>query len=470
MNLTILGSTGSVGTSTLNVVARHPERFKVWALTAARQVDLMFEQCQQFRPERVVMVQSAAAAELRQRLSQAGLSAIEVMDGWAALDEVAGAPEVDAVMAAIVGAAGLRPTLAAARAGSTLSAARELGVNQTTVARRIAALESALGQARASQAEAQAARLVGGQEVLVDATEGVEVHAGRDLGDLLKQVLQEGAGEEVVGLGQDAGELRVVLLHLAHRRVDLAADVGRLGQRQQVVEAGFGREVEHGPDSAHRRLEVPEFHEIAHRLGHLGNGVSGFTIHPKIGAKTFAEFMDYARKNPGKLNFGSSLGTPPQLLSFLFKHKTGLELTYIPYKGSAQSITDMIGGETHMTIDGLITLMPLIREGKLRPLGMARAERWPDLPDVPTMGELGLSDFTVDAWTAVLAPAGTPREIVVKLNTVINEGLGSPETKTALARLNFIAKTTSPEEFSRFLADEVPKWAALVKLAGAKAE
>ena len=109
MNLTILGSTGSVGTSTLNVVARHPERFKVWALTAARQVDLMFEQCQQFRPERVVMVQSAAAAELRQRLSQAGLSAIEVMDGWAALDEVAGAPEVDAVMAAIVGAAGLSP-------------------------------------------------------------------------------------------------------------------------------------------------------------------------------------------------------------------------------------------------------------------------------------------------------------------------------------------------------------------------
>ena len=87
MNLTILGSTGSVGTSTLNVVARHPERFKVWALTAARQVDLMFEQCQQFRPERVVMVQSAAAAELRQRLSQAGLSAIGVMDGWAALDE-----------------------------------------------------------------------------------------------------------------------------------------------------------------------------------------------------------------------------------------------------------------------------------------------------------------------------------------------------------------------------------------------
>jgi tripartite-type tricarboxylate transporter receptor subunit TctC len=195
-----------------------------------------------------------------------------------------------------------------------------------------------------------------------------------------------------------------------------------------------------------------------------------FVVPQHVQAKTLAEFIALAKANPGKMNFGSSLGTPPQLLSFLFKHKTGLELTYIPYKGSAQSITDMIGGETHMTIDGLITLMPLIRDGKLRPLAMARAERWPDLPDVPTMGELGLSDFTVDAWTAVLAPAGTPKDIVTRLNTVINEGLKSPETNTALGRLNAIAKIGTPEEFATFLAGEVPKWAALVKLAGAKAE
>lgn len=195
-----------------------------------------------------------------------------------------------------------------------------------------------------------------------------------------------------------------------------------------------------------------------------------FVVPQHVQAKTLPEFIAFAKANPGKLNFGSSLGTPPQLLSFLFKHKAGLELSYIPYKGSAQSITDMIGGETHMTIDGLITLMPLIRDGKLRPLAMARAERWPELPDVPTMGEYGLTDFTVDAWTAVVAPAGTPKEIVAKLNSVINEGLKSPETKTALARLNAIAKIGTPEDFSAFLAGEVPKWAALVKLAGAKAE
>ncbi|MEY2660718.1 MAG: hypothetical protein RLZZ123_1890, partial [Pseudomonadota bacterium] len=106
MNLTILGSTGSIGTSTLDVVARHPDRFRVWALTAARQVDLMLAQCRQFRPRHVVMTQPQAAQALRVLLAEAGLNDIEVHTGLAARDEVASAPEVDAVMAAIVGAVG----------------------------------------------------------------------------------------------------------------------------------------------------------------------------------------------------------------------------------------------------------------------------------------------------------------------------------------------------------------------------
>jgi 1-deoxy-D-xylulose-5-phosphate reductoisomerase len=125
MKLTILGSTGSIGTSTLDVVARHPERFQVWALTASRQVDLMLAQCVQFQPQRVVMVQPDAARELRAKLAQAGLTTIEVSEGLAALDEVACAPEVDAVMAAIVGAVGLSPCLSAARAGKRLMLANK---------------------------------------------------------------------------------------------------------------------------------------------------------------------------------------------------------------------------------------------------------------------------------------------------------------------------------------------------------
>jgi 1-deoxy-D-xylulose-5-phosphate reductoisomerase len=124
MNLTLLGSTGSIGTSTLDVVRLHPDRFQIFALTAMRQVDLMVQQCQQFKPRKVVMVQADAAAQLRLRLADLGLK-IEVLDGWAALDEVASAPEVDAVMAAIVGAAGLSPCLAAARAGKRLMLANK---------------------------------------------------------------------------------------------------------------------------------------------------------------------------------------------------------------------------------------------------------------------------------------------------------------------------------------------------------
>ena len=125
MNLTILGSTGSIGTSTLDVVARHPDRFRVWALTAARQVDLMLAQCRQFRPRHVVMTQPQAAQALRALLAEAGLNDIEVHTGLAALDEVASAPEVDAVMAAIVGAVGLSPCLAAAQSGKRLMLANK---------------------------------------------------------------------------------------------------------------------------------------------------------------------------------------------------------------------------------------------------------------------------------------------------------------------------------------------------------
>ena len=124
MNLTLLGSTGSIGTSTLDVVRMHPDRFQIFALTALRQVDLMVQQCVQFKPQVVVMVQADAAAQLRSRLAALGLK-IEVLHGWAALDEVASAPEVDAVMAAIVGAAGLSPCLAAARTGKRLMLANK---------------------------------------------------------------------------------------------------------------------------------------------------------------------------------------------------------------------------------------------------------------------------------------------------------------------------------------------------------
>jgi tripartite-type tricarboxylate transporter receptor subunit TctC len=187
-----------------------------------------------------------------------------------------------------------------------------------------------------------------------------------------------------------------------------------------------------------------------------------------VPAHTIAEFVAYAKANPGKLNFGAGLGTPPHLLSTLFKTEAGIDVVYVPYTGSAQSVTDLLGGRTQFTIDGLVTLLPLIKAGKVRALAVARAERWPELPDVPTLVESGYPDFVIDAWTGVVAPAGTPPAIVEKLNGAINAGLKTPAAQTRLAKFSAIPNLGTPQDFERFLAGQVAKWGAIVRLAGAK--
>jgi tripartite-type tricarboxylate transporter receptor subunit TctC len=144
--------------------------------------------------------------------------------------------------------------------------------------------------------------------------------------------------------------------------------------------------------------------------------------------------------------------------------------TYVPYRGAAQSVTDMLGGRTHFTIDGTVILMPQIKAGKFRAIAMARPQRWPELPNVPTLVEQGYPDFVIDAWTGVVAPAGTPAPIVARLNTVINAGLATSESKATMDRFSSIIKTGTPQEFGAFVADQGKRWGALVKLSGAKVE
>jgi tripartite-type tricarboxylate transporter receptor subunit TctC len=193
-----------------------------------------------------------------------------------------------------------------------------------------------------------------------------------------------------------------------------------------------------------------------------------FVVNLDVPAKTIAEFVAYAKAHPGKINFGAGLGTPPHLLSTLFKTEAHINVVYIPYNGSAQSVTDLLGGRTQFTIDGLVTLYPLIKAGKVRPLAVARPERWPALPDVPTLVESGYPDFVLDAWTGVVAPAGTPAPIVEKLNATINAALKTPAAAASLAKFSAIAKTGTPDDFRKFLADQTQKWGAIVKLAGAR--
>jgi tripartite-type tricarboxylate transporter receptor subunit TctC len=189
-----------------------------------------------------------------------------------------------------------------------------------------------------------------------------------------------------------------------------------------------------------------------------------------VPAKTVPEFIAYAKANPGKLNFGASLGTPPHLMGWLFKHLTGIDIVYIPYKGAAPSITDMLGGQTHMQFDALTVLYPLIQEGKLRPLAVTSAQRWAPLPDVPTMMESGFPAFPQNAWAGVLVPPRTPVAIVAKLNAAINEGLTSPEAKANLLKFSAITQPGTPEQFAKFIAEQSPMWAELVKMSGATIE
>jgi tripartite-type tricarboxylate transporter receptor subunit TctC len=193
-----------------------------------------------------------------------------------------------------------------------------------------------------------------------------------------------------------------------------------------------------------------------------------FVVNNDVPAKTVAEFVAYAKANPGKINYGAGLGTPPHLLSTLFKTDAKIDVVFVPYNGSAQSVNDLLGGQTQFTIDGLVTLYPLIKAGKVRALAIARGERWPALPDVPTLVESGYPDFVIDAWTGLVAPAGTPRPIIAQLNAAVNDGLKSQAAQDSLAKFSAIAKIGTPEDFKTFLAEQTQKWAAVVKLAGAK--
>ena len=193
-------------------------------------------------------------------------------------------------------------------------------------------------------------------------------------------------------------------------------------------------------------------------------------IAPSVPAKTVQEFIAHAKANPGKLNFGFGLGTLPQILGESFKAETGTEIASIPYKGGAQAITDMLGGRIEMIFGTTATLLPLIQQGKVRALAVTTQTRAKDLPDVPTMIESGLPQLALIFSAGLLAPAGTPAEIVARLNAEINEAMKTPELAASMRKLGFEPTIWSPHDYGAFLAEEVRRWPAIVKASGVKAE
>src|SRR5215212_1114915 len=189
---------------------------------------------------------------------------------------------------------------------------------------------------------------------------------------------------------------------------------------------------------------------------------------PALKVQTIQELVQYAKANPGKLNYGNAIGIGPHFVAEMFKVKAGVNIVHIPYRGGAPMITDLLAGQIDMTINGKSVLFPHIQAGKVRALAVASAQRWPDLPDIPTLVEGGYMDLPYDTLFGVLAPAGTPAAIIDKLNATINDGLRSPETRASFEKLGIEPKITTPQEFAAILAEEAPKWAEAVRVTGIK--
>ncbi len=187
-----------------------------------------------------------------------------------------------------------------------------------------------------------------------------------------------------------------------------------------------------------------------------------------VPAQTVNEVIALAKASPGKLAHGSTLGSPPHLVVEFFRAKTGIDIQHVPYRGSAQAIPDLLGGQIQIIAESMPILMPFVRQGRLRPLVVASKTRQPELPDVPTLTEIGLDGFPPETWTGVLAPAGTPPEIVSKLNAAVNAASQTPEMTASLAKLGFHAEPGSASDFAALMAADTKKWAEVVALTGIK--
>jgi len=194
-------------------------------------------------------------------------------------------------------------------------------------------------------------------------------------------------------------------------------------------------------------------------------------VNPAVPANSVQELIAYAKANPGKLNFASSgSGTSIHLSGELFKVMTGVQMTHVPYKGSAPALADLLGGQVQLMFDNLPPSLPQIKAGKLRALAVTSATRAPALPDVPTVAESGLPGFEASSWFGILAPAGTSPAIIAKINGEVAKWLASPEGKEKLASIGANAAGGSPEDFARHIQAETAKWAKVVKESGAKVD
>ena len=192
-------------------------------------------------------------------------------------------------------------------------------------------------------------------------------------------------------------------------------------------------------------------------------------VHPSVPAKTVGELVALAKARPGKINYASSgNGTPYHMAGELFKHMAGIDMTHVPYKGSSGARTDIVGGQVEVMFDAETTMAVMSREGKVRALASTGLTRSANLPDMPTVSESGVPKFEATIWLGLMAPKGTPAEIVNRLNAEVRKIVGNPEVRAAWAKQGAVPMSMTVAEFDQYLQADIAKWANIVKVSGAK--
>ena len=193
--------------------------------------------------------------------------------------------------------------------------------------------------------------------------------------------------------------------------------------------------------------------------------------HPSLPVKSVRELVAYAKANPQKVNYASAaVASLGHLAGELLNSSAGIHMQHVPYKGSGQAVIDLLAGQVQIMFSGMSSVMTHIKAGKLRPLAVTGAQRSPATPEVPTIAESGYPGFEASAWYGVLAPAGTSKAIVMRLNGELLHALKMPEVKDRLENVGFDLVGSSPEAFGAYMKSEIDKWARVVKASGVKAE
>ena len=200
----------------------------------------------------------------------------------------------------------------------------------------------------------------------------------------------------------------------------------------------------------------------------IAEGPYVLVVHPSLPVKNVAELIALAKAQPGKIDYASSgNGSAQHLVGALFTTMAGADLSHVPYKGSSQAMNDVLGGQVKVSFVGVPNALPNLASGKLKALGVSTAKRYAEMPDVPAIAEAGVPGYDATIWLGLLAPPGTPREIVLKLNADITKILSTPDARKLMASAGVDVATSSPEEFGRLLSVEMDRWGKVVRETGA---